>query len=66
MDSCKEDAFYKLCGWLDSEMESGLYTVSQLHEQMKSMLGDDVPVYHERYLKESLQRYYGDGILFYV
>ncbi len=29
IDSPKEKAFYKLCGWCDSEMESGVYTVSQ-------------------------------------
>ena len=41
MDSSKESAFYKLCEWFDSEMEIGVYTVSQLHEQMKSLAGDE-------------------------
>ena len=53
MDSSKESAFYKLCEWFDSEMESGVYTVSQLHEPMKTLAGDDLPVYHERYLKQA-------------
>ena len=43
-------------------MESGVYTVSQLYDQMKTIAGDDTPVYHERYLKEALERYYGDSI----
>ena len=60
MDSYKEKAFYKLCGWFDSEMESGVYTVSQLHEQMKTFVGDDLPVYHEKYLKQALERHYGN------
>lgn len=62
MDSLKENAFYQLCGWLDREMESGVYTVRQLHEQMKTIVGDDHPVYHEKYLKELLKRYYGETI----
>ena len=62
MDSSKENAFYQLCGWLDSEMESGVYTVSQLHEQMKSIVGNDLPVYQERYLKQALERHYGESI----
>lgn len=62
MDSSKEKAFYKLCGWFDSEMESGVYTVSQLHEQMKTLVGDDLPVYHEKYLKQALERHYGNSI----
>ena len=41
MDGSKESAFYKLCEWFDSEMEIGVYTVSQLHEQMKSLAGDE-------------------------
>ena len=45
-------------------MESGLYTLSELHEKMRSMVDDNTPVYHERYLKESLQKYYGNSILF--
>ena len=35
-------------------MESGVYTVSQLHEQMKTLVDDDLPVYHEKYLKQAL------------
>ena len=62
MDSLKENVFYQLCGWLDREMESGVYTVRQLHEQMKTIVGDDHPVYHEKYLKELLKRYYGETI----
>ena len=62
MDSSKESAFYKLCEWFDSEMESGVYTVSQLHEQMKTLAGDDLPVYHERYLKQALEKHYGNSI----
>ena len=29
---------------------------------MKTIVGDDIPVYHERYLKEALEKYYGDSI----
>ncbi len=65
MDSLKENAFYQLCGWLDREMESGVYTVKQLHEQTKTIVGDDHHVYHDRYLKESLKKYlyYGETIV---
>ena len=35
MDSSKDLSFSKLCRWFDSEMESGVYTVSQLHEEME-------------------------------
>ena len=45
-------------------MEIGLYTLSVLHEKMRSTVGDNTPVYHERYLKESLQKNYGNSILF--
>ena len=62
VDGSKENAFHQFCGWLDSELESGVYTVGQLHEQMKTIVGDDIPVYHERYLKEALEKYYGDSI----
>jgi hypothetical protein len=43
-------------------MESGVYTVSQLHEQMKTLVDDDLPVYHEKYLKQALERHYGNSI----
>lgn len=43
-------------------MESGVYTVSQLHEQMKTIVSDDLPVYHEKYLKQALERHYGNSI----
>ena len=43
-------------------MESGVYTVRQLHEQMITLVGADHPVYHEKYLKEPLKRYYGETI----
>ncbi len=43
-------------------MESGVYTVSQLHEQMKTLVDDDLPVYHEKYLKQALERHYGNII----
>ena len=62
MDTSKESAFYKLCEWFDSEMESGVYTVNQLHEQMKTLAGDDLPVYHERYLKLALEKHYDNSI----
>ena len=60
MDSSKESAFYKLCEWFDSEMESGVYAVSQLHEQMKTLAGDDL--HHEKYLKQALEKHYGNSI----
>ena len=43
-------------------MESGVYTVSQLHEQTKKLAGDDLPVYHERYLKQALEKHYGNSL----
>ena len=62
VDNSKEKAFYKLCRWLDSEMESGVFTISQLHEQMKTLVGDDLPVYHEKYFKQALKRHYGSSL----
>ena len=43
-------------------MESGVYTVKELYQQMMIIAGEGIPVYHERYLKESLLKYYGDAI----
>lgn len=62
VDSSKENAFYQLCGWMDSELESGVYTISDLHNKMKEMVGEESPVYQERYLKDNLQKYYGESI----
>lgn len=47
---------------MDKELESGVYTVSELHSQMKLLVSDDTPVYQMRYLKDSIQKYYGDRI----
>ena len=43
-------------------MESGVFTVGQLHEQMKTLVGDDLPVCHEKYLKQALDRHYGSSL----
>jgi len=51
--SSKENVFYKLCRGFDSKTKCGVYTVSQLH---------DLPVYHVKYLKQALEKHYGNSI----
>ena len=62
LETGRPKAFCKLCAWLHSEMESGLFTVSQLHKQMKTSIGDDIPVYHKKYLKQAIERHYGSSL----
>lgn len=55
-----------LCNWLESNAESGIFTVSDLHskmEMLKNEFGDpSAEVFHQRYLKDLLIEKYGDEI----
>lgn len=43
-------------------MESGVYTINQLQEQMATLAGDELPVYHQKYLKQALEKHYGNSL----
>ena len=65
----QEDAmnvFEKLCDKLERECENEMYTLSQLHDLMFDMSENksDLTVYSKVYLKELLQKRYGDHIYF--
>ena len=62
VDNSLESSFYQLCRWIDQNMESGVYSISQLHEKMQTIAGECHPVYGVKYLKEKLKSHYGNDI----
>ena len=55
--------FNRLCTWLESECETELYTLNELHEQM-CRIANGSEVYTLKRLKQSLKDYYGDHVIF--
>ena len=56
-----EDAFQKLCESLDQQTE--LYTVTELHDKMRSLSATD-EVYSIKRMKKKLEEHYKDFIIF--
>jgi hypothetical protein len=57
-------AFERLCDKLELECENEMYTLRQLHDMMSEDVVDDCSVYCKDYLKDLLQKRYGDYIYF--
>ena len=57
----KQDAFLKLCNWLDDQTE--LFTVTELHEKLCSIAGSS-DTYSVKWLKKRLQEQYKEQIFF--
>jgi hypothetical protein len=59
VDAGKQDAFEKLCEWLEvTDIE--MLTVKELVEKAKEFGGRDTVTYSEKMLQEKLQKRYGD------
>ena len=56
----QEGNYVKLCNWL--EMEEDLYSVAELYVQMKKLAASDEIYSKPQYLKEQLQKNYGNQI----
>ena len=55
--------FNSLCTWLESGSDTELYTIDELHAQMRAIAGNG-EVYGVKRLKQRLQERYGDHVMF--
>ena len=61
-DAAQEQAFLRMCGFLEMNDEEQL-TILDLQEKMKEFLNnDDPPSYSRKHLKDKLIEHYGDTI----
>jgi hypothetical protein len=62
LDSAKEDAFNKMCEWLETT-DRDLLTLAELNESAKTVSGLDC-MYSEKWLQSKLLERYGSSIFF--
>ena len=58
------DAFEKVCLWLENEADGELYTLKELHEKMSALSNDPTNIYSIKSLKLKLQEKCRDYIYF--
>ena len=63
IDEDMHEGFEKVCEWLENEGESGLYTITELHEKMNELNGSK-EIYATKHLKQKLSDRYKEHIYF--